>query len=343
MKKNILKTVSDRIHQLLNKKKNAPISQTQRKETIPDIRKEKAKAIPDQSGCLSEKVSAQTGWNSVSYDKMDGEEFEYFCAKLLCANGFMKVELTKKTGDLGVDILAVRDQITYAVQCKCHTANIGTQAVRDVHSGKECYHCMVGVVMTNRFFTNAAKKLAAEHNVLLWDREQIDRLLKNAGRQVYEVGKDIEPGEYWIFGEEEQRWKCSVAQDRKGTDILFQIVSEGRYVVEVKVGEHLILEGAYLQPVTFRQCIKEDNGWFAAKVGRELEAGEYKLFTVDEEISGYYAVYQNARYMESEKIHCEFFEGSSSVLLQDGTYLLGENCSVEKVSLRFRGGHRKYE
>ena len=43
-------------------------------------------------------------------DDMEGHEFEYFCADLLKDNGFAEVEVTRGSGDYGVDILAEKDE-----------------------------------------------------------------------------------------------------------------------------------------------------------------------------------------------------------------------------------------
>ena len=39
-------------------------------------------------------------------DELDGHDFEFFCADLLRAQGFIDVEVTRGSGDFGVDILA---------------------------------------------------------------------------------------------------------------------------------------------------------------------------------------------------------------------------------------------
>ena len=328
MKKNILKTVSEKIQHIW--KKSDKLSVQDSKKAVSDPEKKIKESIQKNEDIQIEKAR-QRRWSDFDFDKTDGEAFEYFCADLLRANGFTNVELTKKTGDLGVDILAEKEQITYAVQCKCHASNIGNQAVRDVYSGKECYHCMIGAVMTNRFFTKAAVRLATEHNILLWDREYLFQLIKNAEKNVYEVGKDLDPGEYKIFGEREKRWKCTVSKDKNGKSVLFQIIAEGCYTVEIREKEYLILEDAYFKPAVFEPYQSENNGWFAVKVGRDLDAGEYQIFAADEEISGYYAIYKNARYMESEKLEEEFFEYKSFIILRVGTYFWGENCYIEKM------------
>ena len=86
-------------------------------------------------------------------DNMNGEDFELFCQKILIANGFINVYTTKTTGDYGVDLLAEKDSVTYAIQCKCYSSSVGNKAVQEAFSGKSYYNCMVACVMTNNFFT----------------------------------------------------------------------------------------------------------------------------------------------------------------------------------------------
>jgi restriction system protein len=111
-------------------------------------------------------------------DEMEGHDFEYYCADILRANGFLDVEVTKGSGDFGADILAEKDGITYAVQCKCYDKPIGVKAVQEVYAGRDFYDRMVGVVMTNQYFTQPAVELAQKLNILLWDRGYIDSMDK---------------------------------------------------------------------------------------------------------------------------------------------------------------------
>ena len=48
-------------------------------------------------------------------DDMEGHEFEYFCAELLKDNGFTEVEVTKGSGDYGIDVLAEKEGVTYEI------------------------------------------------------------------------------------------------------------------------------------------------------------------------------------------------------------------------------------
>ena len=111
-------------------------------------------------------------------DEMEGHDFEYYCADLLKANGFLEVEVTKGSGDFGVDILAEKDGITYAFQCKCYDDTVGVKAVQEVYAGRDYYDRMVGVVMTNQYFTQPAVELARKLNIMLWDRGYLDDMDK---------------------------------------------------------------------------------------------------------------------------------------------------------------------
>lgn len=115
------------------------------------------------------------------FDKMDGQEFERFCAKLLLKNGYEDVSLTKTSGDQGIDIIAYRDGIKYGIQCKCYSSDIGNSAVQEVFAGKSYYKCNVGIVLTNQHFSASAIQLAENNGVVLWGREDLVRLIKNAG------------------------------------------------------------------------------------------------------------------------------------------------------------------
>ncbi len=83
-------------------------------------------------------------------DAMDGHTFEYWCAELLLKNGFTDVTVTKGSGDQGVDLLAKKDGIKFAIQCKCYASNVGNTPIQEVSAGKTFYNCQIGVVMTNR-------------------------------------------------------------------------------------------------------------------------------------------------------------------------------------------------
>jgi len=110
---------------------------------------------------------------------MSGSEFERYCAELLEKNGFSKVQVTNGSGDHGVDILAEKESVTYAIQCKCYSSNIGNKAVQEIFSGKDFYKRHVGVVLTNQYFTPAAKEAAERTGIILWDRSKLKSLTED--------------------------------------------------------------------------------------------------------------------------------------------------------------------
>lgn len=109
-------------------------------------------------------------------DMMEGFDFEYYCADLLEANGFYDVTVTRSCGDFGIDILAEKDGVTYAIQCKRYEGLVGIKAVQEAYSGRDYYDRMVGCVLTNQYFTKAAADAAKKLKILLWDRDYLESL-----------------------------------------------------------------------------------------------------------------------------------------------------------------------
>ena len=116
------------------------------------------------------------------FDTLEGREFEYYCAELLQKKGFIEVEVTKGSGDYGVDILAEKDGVTYAIQCKCYTAPIGVKAIQEAYAGRDYYDRMVGAVLTNQYFTTPAVEAAKKLKILLWDRGYLESMLEEEER-----------------------------------------------------------------------------------------------------------------------------------------------------------------
>lgn len=111
------------------------------------------------------------------FEDMEGHEFEYFCADLLKNRGFVDVEVTKGSGDYGIDILAEKDGVTYAVQCKRYSTPVGVKAIQEAYAGRDYYDRMVGAVMTNQYFTSPAVEAAGKLKILLWDGGYIEEMM----------------------------------------------------------------------------------------------------------------------------------------------------------------------
>lgn len=111
-------------------------------------------------------------------DLMEGHDFENYCAELLRRRGFQEVEVTKGSGDYGIDILAEKDGVTYAIQCKCYTSPVGVKAVQEAYAGRDYYDRMVGAVLTNQYFTQPAVEAAKKLKILLWDRGYLESMME---------------------------------------------------------------------------------------------------------------------------------------------------------------------
>ena len=112
------------------------------------------------------------------YDLMEGRDFEFFCADLLQKRGFLDVEETKGSGDNGVDILSEKVGVSYAIQCKRYDEPVVVKAVQEAYAGWDYYDKMVGVVMSNQYFTKNAVEMARKLKILLWDRGYLEEMLE---------------------------------------------------------------------------------------------------------------------------------------------------------------------
>lgn len=112
------------------------------------------------------------------FDEMEGHDFEYFCADLLQRHGFLDVQVTKGSGDYGIDILAEKDGVTYAIQCKRYQEPVGVKAVQEAYAGRDYYDRMVGAVLTNQYFTSPAVEAAKKLKILLWDRGYLEEMME---------------------------------------------------------------------------------------------------------------------------------------------------------------------
>ncbi len=116
-------------------------------------------------------------WSLTDLDDISGVDFEALTCDILASNGFELAENTKASGDFGVDVLAYRDGISFAIQCKRYNYDVGIEAVQQVYAGRAFYECHVAMVLTNQYFTPAARKLADKIGVVLWDRDMLEKML----------------------------------------------------------------------------------------------------------------------------------------------------------------------
>ncbi len=118
-------------------------------------------------------------------DKMGGTEFENRLVVLYKNLGY-QVEHTGKSGDMGVDLIIIKNGRRTAIQAKRYQGQVNEAAVQQVYTGKTVHHCDDALIFTNSNFTKLARKVAFDTHVQLCDRNYLIKLLEverdNLGR-----------------------------------------------------------------------------------------------------------------------------------------------------------------
>jgi restriction system protein len=127
---------------------------------------------------IAERRLARSGINEI--DVMDGVDFERRLTHLFSDLGY-RVERTRARGDYGADLVLDRDGVRTVVQAKRWTKNVGVKAIQEAVAAKPMYRCDCAMVVTNRYFTDQAKRLAEANRVTLWNRDDLTSALLRAG------------------------------------------------------------------------------------------------------------------------------------------------------------------
>jgi Holliday junction resolvasome RuvABC ATP-dependent DNA helicase subunit len=125
--------------------------------------------------------------------EMSGQDFERLICRLLDAMEF-RTELTKVSGDGGIDIIAVLDKPIvggkYLFQCKRYAPDnpVGSSAVRDFYGAVSADRVVKGVFVTTSDFTPQAREFADKAGIELIDAAKLKSLLHDHGLRERESG-----------------------------------------------------------------------------------------------------------------------------------------------------------
>jgi restriction system protein len=129
----------------------------------------------------------ETPWQDLLLDcvlKMKPSAFERLCQNILKDSGFIKVEVTGRSGDGGIDGIGVLrlNLLSFHVffQCKRWKGSVGASAIRDFR-GAMVGRADKGLVMTTGSFTTDARREATRDGapaIDLVDGETLCELLK---------------------------------------------------------------------------------------------------------------------------------------------------------------------
>lgn len=105
----------------------------------------------------------------------DPYEYERWCANQLARYGW-QAEATRSSGDQGVDVVAIKNGIKVALQCKLHSSAVGNKAIQEVHAAAAFIDATHAAVVAPTDYTRAARQLAGKLNVLLLHHAQLSGL-----------------------------------------------------------------------------------------------------------------------------------------------------------------------
>jgi len=111
-------------------------------------------------------------------DCLTGFQFEVLLSKVFEKKGY-EVERTKLSGDQGADLVVVKFGERMVVQAKCYSSKVGNSAIQEVVAAINHYHAGQGMVVTNNYFTRAAKELARSNRVQLIERDELKDWIRN--------------------------------------------------------------------------------------------------------------------------------------------------------------------
>ncbi len=117
---------------------------------------------------VADAVDAVANVNDAS-DEFSGDDpidFEVWCVDKLIDNGWVAYK-TPNTGDQGADVIAEKDGVRIAVQCKCYSVPVGNKSVQEVAASLLFYGADYGAVVTTSSYTKSAKALAQSNGVKL--------------------------------------------------------------------------------------------------------------------------------------------------------------------------------
>jgi restriction system protein len=127
-------------------------------------------------------------------DKMSGHEFEHFLAPVFRSQGY-HVEVTSPSGDFGGDLILKKRKEKSVVQAKRYGEDkkVGVDAVNEVVGAAGYYNAIKKIVITNRYYTDAAKVSAKRNGVILLDRDDLVRMINQYNHAQIRPSKQKQP------------------------------------------------------------------------------------------------------------------------------------------------------
>ncbi|ARD47100.1 hypothetical protein [Sporosarcina sp. P33] len=151
---------------------------------------------------------------------------------------------------------------------------------------------------------------------------------------MYQVGTDIEPGEYIVFSDGITLLENTKDQTGNPESIVFNIALDGRShtYVTLQQGEYFKLQGGEMYPVSSAPDLQPANGVYTDgqyKVGTDIPAGAYNLIADDKNDIGFYEISKDSRQDMMDLLVSDVVEGETKITVSNGQYLTIRNAYIE--------------
>lgn len=121
-----------------------------------------------------ENLDKEDYWRS-----MNGRTFEREINDLFIRHGY-KTLLCKGGGDGGIDIIAEKEKVKIAIQCKAHSSRISPSVARDLLGTISSSGISQGYLITLNGGTSGTIEFCKNNNIVLWDVRDILKFQRDA-------------------------------------------------------------------------------------------------------------------------------------------------------------------
>ena len=193
---------------------------------------------------------------------------------------------------------------------------------------------VMSFVASTRFHGTAADSMQAKPQPLAIRSEQghpvVDPKLLGLGPGLYEVGADLQPGEYVLAGDSAY-FKVMSKNNSEVRSILCNDAFNHRTILTLAKGTYLSFENARLFPLDKAPKVEPAEGLLPEgmyKVGVDLAPGSYQAVP---EGSGYLEISRNSQHVLASIVSNDVLVAERTINLQAGQYV-----KLVSVQLRLR-------
>ncbi len=173
----------DKINKRINEETES-FEKENRKKRIKFEREQEAKGLMKYQDKWGTPEQVKT-WKEIdiglsnNFANLTHFEFEQFIGKLFQKMGY-RTEVTRKTGDYGVDVIAKKGDDVIAIQVKKNSIgnNVGDIVVQNTLGGMWKYKANKAIIITTSDFTTMAHEQAKRAPIELWNKNTLHQMVR---------------------------------------------------------------------------------------------------------------------------------------------------------------------